>query len=83
MMMLQCWEAMPDKRPCFKELYSKTSKYIERIAGYLEIGFNPFAGQNLIATGLGESDSAAEVHDKGEVDEEVISKISVQVTASS
>lgn len=31
-------------RPTFKELYLNTSKYIERIAGYLDLGFNPFTG---------------------------------------
>ena len=51
MMMLQCWEAMPDKRPSFDVLYKNTSKYIEGIAGYLEIGMNPFAGQDYNETG--------------------------------
>ena len=34
----------PDDRPAFKQLNKNTSIYIERIAGYLELGFNPFAG---------------------------------------
>ena len=34
----------PRKRPTFQELHSSISKYIERIAGYLQMGFNPFAG---------------------------------------
>ena len=42
--MMECWRAAPDDRPSFKELHTTTSKYTERIAGYLEIGFNPFAG---------------------------------------
>ena len=41
-MMLQCWELAPDKRPSFKTLYKNTSKFVEGLAGYLEIGFNPF-----------------------------------------
>ena len=41
---MECWKAAPDDRPCFKELHTTTSKYTERIAGYLEIGFNPFGG---------------------------------------
>ena len=41
-MMMQCWKMSPEDRPTFKELYSSVSKFIERIAGYLEIGFNPF-----------------------------------------
>ena len=41
-MMRKCWEMSASDRPTFKELYSNTSKYIERIAGYLDLGFNPF-----------------------------------------
>ena len=41
-MMRKCWEMSPENRPSFKELTRTISKYIERIAGYLEIGFNPF-----------------------------------------
>ena len=32
----------PNDRPHFQELYKSTSKYVEGIAGYLELGFNPF-----------------------------------------
>ena len=63
-MMVQCWEAMPDERPSFKILYKNTSKYIEGIAGYLEIGFNPFAGHDL--TGTGEVGSTVEIQDNME-----------------
>ena len=42
--MMQCWEAAPDDRPSFKQLQVTTSKYTERIAGYLEIGYSPFVG---------------------------------------
>ena len=45
-MMLQCWDSTPDKRPSFNTLYMDTSKFIEEIAGYLEMGFNPFSGLN-------------------------------------
>ena len=41
-MMRKCWEKAPDDRPTFKELYTDISKYIERIAGYLHLGYNPF-----------------------------------------
>ena len=41
-MMMQCWKMSPEDRPTFKELCTSVSKFIERIAGYLEIGFNPF-----------------------------------------
>jgi c-mer proto-oncogene tyrosine kinase/anaplastic lymphoma kinase/receptor tyrosine kinase len=47
MMMMTCWELMAEDRPSFKELHKKTSKYIERIAGYLEMGFNPFTGMGF------------------------------------
>ena len=40
--MRKCWEMSPEDRPSFKELTKTISKYIERVAGYLEIGFNPF-----------------------------------------
>ena len=32
----------PNDRPQFEELYKGTSKYVEGIAGYLELEFNPF-----------------------------------------
>ena len=76
-MMLQCWEAMPDERPSFKILYKNTSKYIEGIAGYLEIRFNPFAGHDL--TGAGEVGYTVEMQDNMESMEPVVS---VQVTPS-
>ena len=34
----------PGDRPTFKELCSTVSKCIERVAGYLQFGFNPFTG---------------------------------------
>lgn len=43
--MLQCWEATPGKRPSFRSLYTQTSSIIEKIAGYLEMEFNPFTVQ--------------------------------------
>ena len=42
--MMKCWETAPEDRPSFKELHKVTSKYTEHIAGYLEIGYNPFTG---------------------------------------
>ena len=48
-MMKKCWEMAPDDRPPFKQLYKNTSIYIERIAGYLELGFNPFAGMEDVS----------------------------------
>ena len=43
-MMKKCWETIPEERPNFKELHKNTSKYLEHIAGYLEMEFNPFVG---------------------------------------
>ena len=43
-MMKKCWEKVPRDRPTFKELHSNISKFIEHIAGYLDMGFNPFSG---------------------------------------
>ena len=48
--MMKCWELLPENRPSFKELYENTSKYIEHIAGYLEMGFTPFAGMEFTMT---------------------------------
>ena len=50
MMMMKCWELLPENRPSFKELHENTSRYIEHIAGYLEMGFNPFAGMGFTMT---------------------------------
>ena len=58
---MKCWVKDPVSRPTFKELHLSVSKYIECIAGYLDIGFNPFAGG-----GGGEGE------DGGEVDDDVL-----------
>ena len=69
---MKCWEAAPDDRPSFKELHTTTSKYIECIAGYLEMGCNPFGGLKKVKTTLNKND---------EKDEEVAfeSTVSIQV----
>ena len=51
----------PEKRPTFSELYANTTKYIERIAGYLDLGFNPFPG-----VGSGETNAEDDPKDKEE-----------------
>ena len=51
MMMLQCWESMPDKRPSFKILYTNSSTMIEGMAGYLQMHFNPFTTETLAGEG--------------------------------
>ena len=40
--MKKCWEASPKDRPSFTEIYEELSHFIERVAGYLDIKFNPF-----------------------------------------
>lgn len=41
--MTKCWQYDPAARPTFKDIYTNTSSYITRIAGYLEIvDYNPF-----------------------------------------
>ena len=59
---MQCWKMSPEDRPTFKELYSSVSKFIERTAGYLEIGFNPFTAA---VAGEGEGEDIKE--EKGDV----------------
>ena len=48
--MMKCWETALEDRPSFKELHKATSKYTEHIAGYLEIGYNPFTGIERVKT---------------------------------
>ena len=42
-LMVKCWNFDPEDRPTFKELCSSTSAYVEKIAGYLDMNFNPFS----------------------------------------
>ena len=69
-MMRKCWETSASDRPTFKELYSNTSKYIEHIAGYLDLGFNPFKSKKRV-----EED---EVEERG-----FESPVAIQVTPAS
>ena len=55
-MMRKCWEMVPDDRPSFEDLHANTSKYTEHIAGYLEMGFNPFASGNRVKSTILESE---------------------------
>ena len=65
---------VPDDRPSFKDLHTNTSKYTERIAGYLEMGFNPFAGVNRVKSTVVENE---EVEFKSAVAIQVIPATSV------
>ena len=69
--MRRCWELAPEDRPTFKEVYTNISSYIEHMAGYLKMGFNPF--------------SAGEVADSAErgVEDEVECSVTIQVTPAS
>ena len=66
MMMLECWESAPDKRPSFKTLYRNTSKFIEGLAGYLEVGFNPFVAQTATEPGDEETTNERSEDEEGE-----------------
>ena len=44
-MMMKCWESSPKERPSFSDIYKDVTRVIARIAGYLDVGYNPFTGQ--------------------------------------
>ena len=78
--MKKCWEKTPRDRPTFKEIYTNISKYIEHIAGYLDMGFNPFAGSKEST----DSDTTMGGLEKEEQNEEEMeSDIKFQVTPPS
>ena len=64
MMMLQCWESVPDKRPSFKTLYTNSSTMIEGMTCYLEMQFNPFTTEK--PAGEGEDVKGEETVDWGQ-----------------
>ena len=41
--MMQCWSTDPNKRPAFNDIARTLSGYIETLAGYLDMNFNPFS----------------------------------------
>ena len=47
-MMMKCWESSPKERPSFNALYKEVTKFIERVAGYLDVGYNPFTKRNAL-----------------------------------
>ena len=75
---MQCWKMSPEDRPTFKEIYSSVSKFIEHVAGYLEIGFNPFTAGGAVEGGGEGEEEEGEGEDK--IDEE---EASVTTTATS
>ena len=62
-LMMQCWYPEPNDRPTFQELSGSLSKYIEAIAGYLEITYNPFNGNQF-----GETEVEVEQREEEEED---------------
>ena len=68
--MTKCWQYDPADRPTFKDLYTNTSSYITRIAGYLEItDFNPFHNEYVVARQSGlASDMDRGASDIGDTD---------------
>ena len=81
MMMMKCWEMVPEDRPSFKELHENITKYVEHIAGYLEMGFNPFAGMGF--TLKGEINSFEDKMNKEEEKQEMECAVVIQVTSTS
>ena len=45
--MKACWEMAPEERPTFKQLYLKISKFIEHMADYMQMGYNPFTVERI------------------------------------
>ena len=72
---MQCWMTAPEDRPTFKELYVTTSNYIEHMAGYLQLGFNPFAERNVGEREEGEEEkwrqTEQEEQEKVQVDDSI------------
>ena len=75
MVMRNCWEMSPNDRPSFKELHKATSEYIEHIAGYLGLGYNPFAGVRMLR-------STIKLDNKQREEEAAESEVNIQVIPS-
>ena len=56
--MIKCWEGSLKDRPSFSNIHEVVSRLIERVAGYLDIEYNPFTGGEkqkcIIESGNGE-----------------------------
>ena len=83
--MRQCWQTVPEDRPKFSELYVIISKFIEHIAGYLQVGYNPFkqvGKKKAVEEGESEEDEQEEEDEKDEEkgeEEEVEADSSVMI----
>ena len=84
----------PEDRPTFKELYCSVSQSIERDAGYLQFGFNPFTGgggeggggdgeegkeEGVGVGGGGEGEGEKQEEEDGNEEQEVGSGVSMEV----
>ena len=84
-----CWQTIPEDRPSFKELYLTISNHIEHIAGYLQLGINPFTGREMgdgeggsVGGRKGETQQQEEEEELEEVEEDD-SNISIKLISSS
>ena len=50
LVMMNCWKASPKERPSFREIHKDLSMFTERVAGYLDMGFNPFKDGEKVST---------------------------------
>ena len=79
---MRCWKMSPEDRPTFKEICCSVSKFIERIAGYLEIGFNPFTGGGAVEGGGEEEGENEEGEGKDKIETEKGDEASVTIKAT-
>ena len=71
---MECWKMSPEERTTFNDLCHTISKFIEHIAGYLDIGFNPFTtvegGEERKEEGVKERDEEKILQENNEEDKE-------------
>ena len=78
--MRQCWRMAPGERPTFSELCLKVSKLIENIAGYLQMGYNPFiVGGGKVGNEGKDKEEEKEKNEKEEEGEEEQEKEKLEV----
>ena len=63
---------VPEDRPTFQELYLNISSFIESMAGYLQVGYNPFTvgGRKRDGDEAEKEEGEEEVEDKWKEHEE-------------
>ena len=75
--MIKCWEFEPQNRPSFQQLHKNMSSYCGKIAGYLEMSFNPFKGAG------GNAGKEEEETEEKEEDDITDPRVAIQVYPSS